>query len=1015
MYREVFKYCDFTAKVKGFEKWRRFLARDIPSLTATYHNVDIFCTVQKFRLSLKELNEDHYCGLFFDFDSDDLDKSKADALRVADFFQNLGIPDRAVTIYFSGNRGFHYMIEPEIFGIKPSSTLTQVIKTCCSAVADSCRLVTFDRTVYSSARMWRIPNSLNTKVETRSYKIQLTAEELKALSGQEIRELARTPRTLPQLDPTEILPEFSEWWSRYIDAFTEVQTLSSLRPKNAPKFNDMPKCVEDIITTGLKLAGTRNRAVVILATFCKAAGMKEDKARELLTKWVTQIPESMTSTKEFERVTNVRAVVGTVYRDEESEKYVFACSYIRALGNSTHPVKCLRNDCKYNSAGETLEPRVVRLEESTKACYEGVPLVSEALVAGKDYSPYLVPAFVKFECRPPDLQRKDSPCNACNLGRTGHKYELRISANNPAILGMIGVSTDIVHSILYSLARIRKNCRNFSMSIIDKQNVIDIMLVPQIKFTPESIGTERSYSLVQAYFVGHDVNTNSAYDVNASLQAHPKQQYAVLLVNEMKSRALAWQEKIPDDIYSKLTIFQTDGDPLDKFDEIWTDLEANVSRLWGRKLFGFAVDVIYHSVLSFYFDGKDDFVKRGWAELLVYGDTDTGKTVMSNAITTHYQLGSQVSCETTTRTGLTYSVQDTIAGRWIVICGVLPLNDRGLVWLDEFRSLPDDDRKELTQMRVDGVIRVARARQAILPCRVRLIFVSGPRRSMTQYDYGIESIWEVFGEREDIRRLDMVMIMGTNDVNRTAFFSRTTKFVDHKFTTELCNALIRWAWSLKPEQIKFEKDAISSVYEAVRDLSDVFTEDIPVLKIEDLRYKIARIAVAIAARTFNTKDQGKTLTVEKRHVISATTLLKSLYSTKVCGLLERSTSEKRRAQLEDVNKDEAKKRLNAMMDIAERRTFRDVMLEQKRFGLADLRDMMGWSDTKARDVMKELVRLRLVRRLRDYKGYAKTEPFVIILRGEEKEEKMKDTEQGTTEMPFDSSGESEQQDDLLPD
>jgi hypothetical protein len=1014
MYREVFRYVDFTAKVKGFEKWRRFQATEVPSLVNKYHNVDIFTTIQRFRLSIKELNEDHYCGLFFDFDSDDLEKSKADAVKVAEYFRDLGIPDRAVTIFFSGNRGFHYVIEPEIFGIKPSSTLTQVIRTCCSAVADACGLVTFDRTIYSSARMWRIPNSLNTKVETRSYKIKLTFDELKNLSEQQIRELAKNPRVLPAEDTSELPPEFESWWAKYVDTFHEVQTLGSLRPKTAPKFDGMPECVKDIVQGGLKVPGMRNKAVVILATFCKAAQLTEDKARELLIAWVKKIPDSMTSTKEYERIVNVKAVVGTVYRDEESEKYVFACSYIRALGNSTSPVKCLRNECKYSSAGETLEPITVRLEESTRACYEGVPLKSEALVAGKDYSPYLVPALVKFECKPPEGQRKDSPCHACNLSRTGHKYELRITANHPAILNMIGVSTDNVFSTLYTLARIRKNCRNFKMEIVDRQNVIDVMLVPQIKFTPESIGTERSYSLVQAYYVGHDVNTNSAYDVCASLQAHPKQQYAVLLVSEMKSRSLAWQEKIPDDIYEKLTIFQTKGDPMDKFDEIWTDLEANVSRLWGRKLFGFAVDIVYHSVLSFYFDGKDDFVKRGWAELLVYGDTDTGKTVMSNAITTHYQLGSQVSCETTTRTGLTYSVQDTIAGRWIVICGVLPLNDRGLVWLDEFRSLPDEDRKELTQMRVDGVIRVARARQAILPCRVRLIFVSGPRRAITQYDYGIESIWEVFGEREDIRRLDLVMIMGTNDVDRKAFFSRTTKDVEHRFTTELCNALIRWGWSLTPEQIKFEKEAIAETYKSVQYLSEIFTEDIPVLKIEDLRYKIARIAIAIAVRTFNTNDQGKTLTVEERHIKAATSLLRVLYSTKVCGLLERSTSEKRRGRLENVNKEEAKKRLNAMMDVVERNTFRDVMLESKRFGLADLRDMMGWSDNKARDVLKELVKLRLVRRLRDYKGYAKSEPFVEILRGEEKQEKDKDAERETMEIEQ-LAPPPEEADDMLPD
>jgi hypothetical protein len=986
MFRDIYHFVDFHAKTETTRtKWRRIQLSEVSGLTQKFFNADVFHTVQMFRLSTKEVDEDCYCGLFFDFDSDELEKSRLDAVKVIDFMLTLGVPEKAIRLDFSGRRGFHVLIEPEIFGIKPASNLTQVIKTCCEAVAEQCQLSTFDGSVYSTYRMWRVRNSVNTKSQKRAYKIPLTISELRTLTPEAIAELARSPRELPAVDLSELTPELEWWWSTFLKKNDDFQTLTTLRPKVAPKFEgDIPDCVKDILSTGLKIPGMRNRACVILATYCKAGGLEFKVAQELLEKWVRAIPDTITKADEHERVSNVRAVLRTVYADDKDEKYVFACSYIRALGNSSNPVACGRSDCKY-SMTETLEPRAIKLEDSTKACYEGVALTTTAQLAGKNFTPYIVPATVQFECHPPEMHRSDSPCPSCAMNKRGYKYELRIRPSDKDILNMIGVSTDIVLSILYRKARIKKGCRNFSMTIIDNQNVVDVMLVPAIRFTPENIGEERSYSLVQGYFVGHDVTTNMLYDIIAYLTAHPRQQFAVLLITEMKAKALSWQAQLPDEVYEKLKIFQTAGDPLDKFGEIWEDLEANVTHVYGRSLCEYAIDIVYHSTIAFFFSGKDDFVKRGWCELLIYGDTDTAKSTLAYAISTHYQLGGLVSCETTRRTGLTYSLQEALNGKWIVICGVLPLNDRGLVWLDEFREMEEETRHQLTQMRSEGVLQIAGVRQAILPCRVRLIFVAGPKRAMTMYDYGINSIFEVFKEREDIRRLDMVMIMGTSDVSPDIFYTKKNNVVEHKYTTELCNLLIRWVWNLKPEQIKFMPDAVERIFYHVKELSETFTEGIPVIKIEDLRYKLARIAASIAARTFNSHDGGKTLTIEARHADAAALFLTTIYSTKVCGLREKSQSELRRTRMENVNRDEARIKLHALIQHDEMKTFRDIMLENPTFGKADIMEMMGWIPQRTSEVLKELVRLRLVRRLKDYKGYAKTEPFVDILRSDEAE------------------------------
>lgn len=993
MLREVYQYVDYTSKFevetdkgdieKKFYKWRRVIESDMPAMVAKLHNQDVFQSVQRFRLSTRKADEDHYCGPFFDFDSDNLESSKQDAIKVLDFFINLGIPHSYLSCFFSGSRGFHVYVEPEVFGIAPSSSLTYTLKLCCQSVAAICKLSCFDNTIYSVPRMWRLPNTVNTKLSTRSYKIELAISELRSMNEADIRELAKNPRTVLHRDMTDgqpIQPEFAWWWKQWADEYQNYQAAWTLRPKRSPTFADIPSCVQDILDNSLKIAGTRNKATIVLATYCKAKGMSADEAIAFLSDWIVKIPNDMTSADARSRLANVKSVVSSVYDKVGGNKYNFACSYVRSLGNLDKPINCTRDQCKYNEYGEVAEPREIKLEDSTRACYEGMPIKTEGLVAGMDYSPHLIPAVVKFHCSPPERQVKDSPCQSCGLLKHNYNMELRISPNDPDILGMVDVSSDNVKSILYRKARIHKPCRLYRMDIIESQNVRTVHLVPMMRFTPETIGKERSYALVLAKFVGHDVSVNEAYEVTGYLYPDPKQQYAMLLLNSMKTKALTWQESLPDDAYDKLKIFQTDGDPLDKINEIWNDLENNVARIYGRRLLGYAIDLVYHSVVSFFFADQKDFVRRGWTELLIYGDTDTGKTQMARTLSTHYQLGAFASCETTRRTGLTYSIQEPSVGKWIVVAGILPLNDRGLVWLDEFRELPEDDRKELTQMRLDGVLNVAGAGKASLPCRVRIIYIAGPKRAMKEYDYGIESIFEVYREREDIRRLDLVAILGTDDVDPNIFHSKRTERTPHIYTTELCNLLIRWVWNLDADEITFTQDAIDEVYVQVKILTDKFSDSIPLLKIEDLRYKMARLSAALAARLFNTKDKGRSLTVERKHIIAVCKILDELYSTPTCGFSERSKSERRRQRMEYVNRDEAKYSLKVLIPPEQLSHFRDMMLENKTFTKTDIEEQMGWDRSEGARIFKEMSRLRLFKKLPNYKGYAKTPVLIDILR-----------------------------------
>jgi hypothetical protein len=117
---------------------------------------------------------------------------------------------------------------------------------------------------------------------------------------------------------------------------------------------------------------------------------------------------------------------------------------------------------------------------------------------------------------------------------------------------------------------------------------------------------------------------------------------------------------------------------LEKCMRIAKDLSANVSHIYGREIMHVAMDLVWHSVISFDFAGKP--LTKGWLECLILGDTRTGKSEAFNALRHHYNAGILRSCEGATFAGLVGGAQKM--GRndqWMVTWGALPLNDRRLV------------------------------------------------------------------------------------------------------------------------------------------------------------------------------------------------------------------------------------------------------------------------------------------------------------------------------------------------
>jgi hypothetical protein len=62
-----------------------------------------------------------------------------------------------------------------------------------------------------------------------------------------------------------------------------------------------------------------------------------------------------------------------------------------------------------------------------------------------------------------------------------------------------------------------------------------------------------------------------------------------------------------------------------------------------------------------------------------------------------------------------------------------------------------------------------------------------------------------------------------------------------------------------------------------------YVSDPPLVQIENVRIKIARLAVAFAARTFSTTKSGEIIVVKREHVRSAVEFLDLVYGTQAMG------------------------------------------------------------------------------------------------------------------------------------
>jgi len=438
--------------------------------------------------------------------------------------------------------------------------------------------------------------------------------------------------------------------------------------------------------------------------------------------------------------------------------------------------------------------------------------------------------------------------------------------------------TDVAQLIvLKNLLGIPSKCCIVKIKTTKSVNIYELIVAPEV----EQSGMSK-YVLQVAFVITDDISSNTSFYFDGKMIPSPWLQKTILFLNSAEPVQQQHQNfKMDSEIFRELFIFQQgDFTIKEKLAEIHNDFEK-VTDIIGRQDLLTSIDLTYHSVLNFKLQGKP--VGKGYVEMLVLGDTRTGKSETIEAMMKHFQLGEISTAENTSFSGLVGGLQQQGDKRWFVTWGKLPQNNGKLFIIDEASGLSKEDIGNMSGVRSNGVAEITKIVTERTNAKTRLIWLSNPRQGtgLDTTTYGCSLIKELIGNNEDIARFDFCVSTSREDVSPELINAKRS-FKENaplKYCSEACKLLILWAWSRTPEQIHIDEGAVDLILKYAIEQGQKYSSSIPLVEGANQRIKLAKLAVAIACRLFSTED-GENVIVNKEHVQFAYDFLTEIYAKK---------------------------------------------------------------------------------------------------------------------------------------
>lgn len=599
----------------------------------------------------------------------------------------------------------------------------------------------------------------------------------------------------------------------------------------------------------------------------------------------------------------------------------------------------------------------------------GRALSMQVTITGKRNPTYSVPKKARMLC----TLDAGPKCKGCvmNVDHEG-QVDVEVKPTDVTTLSQFvdATSGQVLEILRKHIGAVK--CNRLEHEELENQTIEELFVTGSID--RRSGNEEADYTQRRIYNVGaHDTKTNTVAGVTGTTIASHKDRRNEFFSWDLAEAVTSIDKfEMTPEMMARLKVFQPKRGqtPVQKLREIAKDLGDNVTGILGRERLHMCIDLVYHSVLNFPLDGK--IISRGWLEFLVVGDTRTGKSETAIHMSDHYGLGHVIGCEGATFAGLVGAVKQ-ISDAWTIQWGEITINDRRLVVLDEASGLSQDIIGQMSDIRSRGIAQLTKAESAQTRARCRMVWISNPRKGRfvdeKKYD-GIDVIEDLIGNPEDIARFDFAMSVSQKDVPNERINTHKRSKVPHVYTGDLCRDLVLWAWSRRADHVVWDDDAYQGVYKAAEWLGKRYADHPPLIQRTNVREKVARIAVALAARTFSTDATGENVCVKRDHVKGAMEFLDSLYSYDNFGYLRLSQRVQRNRKTAARNRHRIKKWLQEnprLLDflVDRRGSFRAQDLEEMAHMQRDEVNMCLSKLTEAKMISKEKSQIILEPELHD--------------------------------------------------
>lgn len=617
----------------------------------------------------------------------------------------------------------------------------------------------------------------------------------------------------------------------------------------------------------------------------------------------------------------------------------------------------------------------VKLQDAAQASMRGKPIEFKAHVAGKDIQPYIVPHKVKITC----LTRPDKKCPAC-AGPEPYVHRMTVDLHDERVLGFLNCTEKQLMARLKEMAGNKSRC-SVKVEVEESVNFEELRLIPPIEIDDDG-SLEFKYVMRTAYIQGYNIDANATYIFRGYMYPDPDTQHTVFLLVDYEHAAdqLDNFSLTPQRVIELQQEFPGGQDVQrihNYLGRTYKYLSHAVTKIYKRRALHQAIDLAFHSALGFNFN--HEFIRRGWLDVLVMGDTRTGKGYITERLCSYYGVGEVASGENCTFAGLVGGVQQIGSRKsWAVSWGFLPRNNRRLVVIDEAGAVAGDTLSRMSRVRSEGIAEVFKIVTERTLARTRIIWNANPTngRSIREFEHGVEAVATLAERKEDIARFDYAVIVASDEVD-PAIINRLQeeKVPDRPLFQKACRDLLLWIWSRTVDQVVFENSAVQVILSAAIRLGKKYHHSIPLIQIENVREKIAKVAVAVAGRVFSTDATGSTIVVTEACAEYAVGFFDYVYTTEACAYDVYSALQSERNTL--TSEDDLERLFATYKDRGN--NFIASLLENSKITVKLIEASLNLDHILAKDVRNKLVELRAIKQEHTY--WVKREPFIKWLRG----------------------------------